>query len=470
MDRILLIDAGLFETRAACLENGELIDIWIERPEEISIVGDFFIGRVSKVMNGLNAVFVDLGDDKTGFLKVHNIDRKSENIGSLVHEGKKLLVQVIKDGIGEKGPEVSCFYSLHGTGVIYHPLGHSVTFSRQIRDSDKRDRIKDLIASSSLSGGFTIRTVAQSLTDAELRQDFQRLSYEWEELNKAQIQNAKPRPIGQPQTAVTRILGDHLRPDTKIVANNADTRNEAKQYCGSRWPQNPPVIELSNPQIPIFEAFQVEEAIEQAQLKQIDLTSGANFTIEQTEAMTVIDVNSASNISAPGLKSNALATNLEAAKAISRQIRLRNLSGIIIIDFIQMTGKSDVKSLCDKMKKRIADDPVSTRFAGMTELGLMQIIRKRSRRPLSNFLHQSCPFCAGTGYQDAIPTALSKLIRQLEAEKSHDLSSHIIVEAGEALATPLLGHKEKIESHLARRLTISLNSALPQTGYNIKWP
>ncbi|PHQ69900.1 MAG: hypothetical protein COB93_06845 [Sneathiella sp.] len=468
MDQVLLIETGLFETRAAILQDGKLVDFHVERPQNLSKVGDFFLGRVSKIIPSLNAAFVDLGSNTTGFIQAQDIDRKSGDIGKLVHEGEKILVQVAKDGTGDKGPQLSCFYALKHRAFIYHPLGTALTFSRKISNKQDRISIRELIATCQITGGLTVRTEAQSLSPSDLKANLLSLARRWTDIDADWTRGGKPRPLGPPQTALSRILDTCLRADMSIILDNAAALLEAKRYLEKYGRHNASGIKLWEGQASLFEENQVEEQVELALQKHVPLSSGANISIEPTEAMVVIDVNSASHISAQGSKSNALTTNLAAAREIARQIRLRNLSGIIIIDFIQMSGKGEVKTLCEKMKKWLDDDPVRTRFAGMTELGLLQVTRERTQRPLAEILSVSCPICDGTGRQDSTITAISKLIRHLETEKLHGLPSHIRLEAGDNLAALLTEHKEKIENHLARHLTITENTRLPSHSYVVK--
>ena len=468
MEQILLIEEGLFETRAALMQDETLVELQIERPEDISLVGTFYRGRITKLLPDMDIAFVDLGSGETGFLQARDISAKAGKINATVHEGEKLLVQVIKDKTGDKTVQLGCRFSLESPNLIYRPKSQGVTLSKYIQDEAVKATLTAFAGGIGDAGGLTIRTSAKFAAKDDLEAELRYLVKEWSDISAAYVKSEKPGPIGKTQTPLTRILqGQQLAQGTVIIVNSARALNESKNFLRQVSPSAVEHLELWDKQRPLFEASGAEEQLEQARQKRIHLKSGANITFEQTEAMVVIDVNSASLTASSGTRSVEFTTNLKAAGEICRQIRLRNYSGIIIIDFIQMNGKGDVQNLSRVMQKAFDEDPVPTRLIGMTELGLMQVTRKRVRRSLDELLLTLCSVCDGRGVVAGETTVLSNITRALENEIRFSRGAKLVIEAGDLLAKRLEGHKNMLETHLARPLKIISNRQMSALDYKI---
>ncbi len=467
MNETLLIEDGLFETRAALKQNDQIVELQIERPENISRIGDFYHGRIAKILPDMNLAFVDLGSPDDGFLQLDDIPTDAINISSAVHEGEKLLVQVIKDKKGDKGLQLGCRVALSGPNLIYRPLAKGLTVSKSIKAKDNRNRLEKLFSPSCQTSGITVRTSAQNVTDEDLSREVQALQNEWAEIQAAQASAKKPGPIGPPKTPLTSILKNLFTTNTDVIVNNTATLIATKEYVLRHAPGVQPKVTLWDKQAPLFEVMEVEAELDTALQKYVSLPSGGNITIEPTEAAIIIDVNSAGNTRAAGLQSAALTTNIEAAHEICRQIRLRNLSGIIIIDFIQMNGKGEVGRLTDTLRKNLDQDPRPTRLIGMTELGLMQITRKRDRPALQEIMNKPCPACDGDGHLQNDIATLAGLIRTLQNQARFSHSATLNVEAGVELALTLRKHHTLIEKELARRFAVSTNAQLADFEYRI---
>ncbi|MCF8466493.1 MAG: ribonuclease E/G [Sneathiella sp.] len=468
MEQILLIEEGLFETRAALMQDEKLVELQIERPEDISLIGTFYTGRITKLLPDMDIAFVDLGSGETGFLQARDISAKAGKINATVHEGEKLLVQVIKDKTGDKTVQLGCRFSLASSNLIYRPKSQGVILSKHIQGEAVRANLMAFADGIGDAGGLTIRTSAKIASKDDLEAELQYLLKEWSDISAEYLKSEKPGPLGKVQTPLTRILqGQQLAQGAAIIVNSARVMNEAKNFLQSVSPSALDNLEYWDKQTPLFEASGAEEQLEQARKIRIHLKSGASITFEQTEAMVVIDVNSASLTSSSGTRSVEFMTNLKAVGEICRQIRLRNYSGIIVIDFIQMSGKGDVQNLSRVMQKAFDEDPVPTRLIGMTELGLMQVTRKRVRRSLDELMLTPCSACDGRGAVDGETTVLSNVTRALENEIRFSHGATLVVEAGDLLAKRLESHKNILETHLARPLQIIANRQMSALDYKI---
>ncbi len=464
----LLIDDGLFETRAALLQGGRLQELQIERLEDVSRVGDFYLGRVAKVMDDLDVAFVDLGNSETGFLQARDIVRKHKGIGSLVHEGQKLLVQVIKDPLDDKGVQLGCHFQLASPNLLFRPNGKGLVMAKQITAQDERDRLASILEPRLKTGGLIVRTSARLASEAVLEAEISRLLRAWREIDSSQGQIRTPRRLSPPKTPLDRILNDLLRPGMNVRVTTAATLKAVRSYAKENSLDDVTDLGLWTAKTSLFEEYEVEAQIEIALDKRIDLKEGVSITLEPTEAMVVIDVNSSSHTHQQGQEDIALKSNLIAASEIARQIRLRNYSGIIIIDFIQMSGTGDMKQLQRHMEKLLQEDPVQTRMIGLTELGLMQITRQRSKRALHSVMTVPCTICQGSGRHASPVNTPSSLLRALESHVRHTAGSEIDVVAAPDLFDQMAARQSQIENHLGRRLCIRKDADLPSQAFLIK--
>lgn len=467
MTNLLLIEDGPFETRGAVLENDQVVEIQIERPENISQIGSFFLGRVATVLPDLNIAFVDLGAGVNGFLQIDDIPSDATNIRHAVHEGEKLLLQVIKDKIGDKGVQLGRRFEMRSSNLIFRPLGKGLSLSKSIRSEAERTRLEKLLSPYCETSGVMARTSAGNATDATLVVELEILKTGWQDILLKAKKAEKPGPISPPESPVSRILLDQLSPRINVIASNVQTLHAIKAGLIDRVRAVDGSLDHWEQQTPLFEAMGVNAAIDSALRKSVALPSGGNITLEPTEALTVIDVNSGGQTTASGGQSAALVTNLEAAVEICRQIRLRNISGIIIVDFIQMNGKGEVRELTNTLQTNLDKDPVTTRVIGMTELGLMQITRKRCRPPLRDILYDPCPACDGDGEAKTEATILADLFRALQTAAPFVRKAAIEVRAGTGLAEVIRTRQSLIERDLARPVAIVVDPELANFEFKV---
>ncbi|WP_293958772.1 ribonuclease E/G [Sneathiella sp.] len=463
----MLIEEGPFETRGALLHDDTVVELQIERPGNMSRVGRFYHGRVSKILPDMNIAFVDIGEKTDGFLQLNDLQTKSKSLSSTITEGERLLLQVIKDAKRDKGPQLGTRFALHGPNLIYRPLGKGLTLSKNIKTANSRSRIEKLLSGFAENAGITVRTSANKAADSLLFSEIKSLILEWEEIMAAKSTSEKPRPVGRSESPLIRILQTLFTGDNKVIVNNAAALNAAKSYLVHKLPGIEAEIELWERQESLFEAMGANAAIDQALQKRVLLKSGGNITLEPTEAAVIIDVNSASHTERDGIRSAALSVNLEAAAEICRQIQLRNYTGTIIIDFIQMNGKGDVAELSIFLQNQLEQDSVPSRMIGMTEIGLMQITRKRTRPQLSDIMSRSCPQCDAEGAVPNDITILADLYRELRDIIRFSPGASLHIRSGTELALRLEGQKAMLERELARPISISIDKALSESEYQI---
>ncbi len=468
MTRSLLIDDGLFETRAALMRDDQLEELHIERPDEISRVGDFYLGRVAKVMDDLDAAFVDIEKNETGFLQARDIARKNDGIGSLVHEGQKLLVQVIKDPLEEKGVQLGCHFQIESANLLYQPNGQKIAISKHIASKEDKDRLVTVLEPKLVSGGLIVRTSALTVSKNILDAEISRLQKIWDDIKTREGESQTPRRLSPHQTPLDRILSDLLQPGMEVRVTTSVALTNVVSFAKKHFRDEETKVSLWKGSSSLFEESGIDAQIETALDKRIDLESGVSITLEPTEAMVVIDVNFVGNSPVHGRESVALKSNMVAASQIARQIRLRNYSGIIIVDFIQMSGPGDAKRLQQHMEKLLQQDPVRTRMIGLTELGLMQITRQRSKRALHSLMKAPCPICQGAGCQDSPTSAMASLLRSLESHTRHTAGSEIEIVVGLKLAEQMALSQSRMENHLGRRLSIYEDADLPYLAFSIK--
>lgn len=467
MSFTLLIEEGPIETRAALLKDEELLEIHIERPGSVSRIGAFYLGRIARVLPDMNAAFVDLGGGESGFLQLDDLTTKAANITKAIHEGEKLLLQILKDPKGDKGVQLGNRFSLTGNFLILRPEGHGLTFAKSLRNPKIREHLLSLLSDTAEKVGLTVRTAAGKATDKQILAELERLHSDWKSVRTEHHIMEKPGPAGPLSTPLSALLKRGLMPGGEVIVNNVSALAGVKHYLTAHASGFDGSVSLWSEQEPLFEARGVEARLERAQQRHVSLPSGANIIIEPTEALTVIDVNSATQTTASGRRSAALTVNLEAAREICRQIRLRNISGTIIIDFIQMNGKGDVWELTSALQAQLEDDPVASRVIGMTELGLMQITRKRERPALRDMLYVQCPACDGGGVRKSDNSLLAELYRALERNARYSRTAELRVRTGAALALLLKKQQTRFEAGLARPLSLLTDMEMADFDYEV---
>jgi len=467
----ILINVTPSEVRAALLENGILQEVYIERAARRGVISNIYKGRVSRVLPGMQAAFVDIGLQRTAFLHLSDIVRPQNgdesngelpNIRDLVKEGEDVLVQVVKDPLGNKGARLTTFITLPSRHLVLLPAGDSVGISARIEDDDERERLRnlvvDLIAEAGLECGAIVRTVAEGAEIEELRADLKFLIKLWsvvqERCSKGQVKTLIHEDLSLP----LRVLRDLVTSDVEQILVDSETDFDAMhEFAETFLPPIAPMLELYVRRRPIFDLHSIEDEIKKALDRSIPLKSGGYIIFDQTEAMTTIDVNTGGYVGHRNLEETIYRTNLEAAVAIARQLRLRNLGGIIIIDFIDMEEAEHRENVLHLLEESMANDHARHQIIPVSPLGLVEMTRKRTRESLQHILCEDCPSCVGRGFILTAETVCFEVFREIIRQSRQ-------FEFAEAL---VLAHQDVIELLLDEQAP-SLATLEEQTGKTIR--
>lgn len=439
------------ETRVAWIENGVLQEVWVERVSKRGLVGNLYRGRVVRVLPGMQAAFVDVGLDKATFLHVSDVCTKplifgdntpvdTDDITKLLREGQEILVQVIKDPLGSKGARVSMNITLPSHLLVHLPREQTIGVSQRIESQEERERLRAIVESSEervqMSGGFIVRTVAEGVEAQELLDNMRFLHKLWQHIETKMSVATGPTLIHEDLPLFLRVIRDV--PQERIESLRVDSREtfvRMQQFAQTYVPELAERIELYQGERPIFDLYSVEDEIQKALERKVPLKSGGYLIIDQTEAMTTIDVNTGAFVGNRNLEETIYKTNLEAAQAIARQLRLRNLGGIIIIDFIDMAVELHRQQVLQALDRALAKDRTRSTASQLTSLGLVEMTRKRTRESLVRTLCEPCPVCHGRGVVKSIETLVyevfrevTRMARQYDADKLLVIASDLLVE------------------------------------------
>jgi ribonuclease G len=424
----ILVNVTPRESRAAFLENGVLQEVHIERANRRGITSNVYKGRVSRVLPGMQAAFIDVGLDRTAFLHVSDIARRedvetefeaphTDDIRAAVSEGDELLVQVLKDPLGTKGARLTTFITLPSRFLVYMPQGRGVGVSARIEDETERARVRTLVETfmpAERPGGYIIRTVAEGVAPEALRADMLFLQRLWELVGHAGVAAPAGRLVHEDLPLHVRMLRDLLGQDVERVQVDAPAAYaKMLEFARTFMPESESKIELYRGNRPILDLYGVEDEIQKALDRKVPLKSGGYLIIDQTEAMTTIDVNTGAFVGHRNLEDTIFRTNLEAAVAIARQLRLRNLGGIIIIDFIDMQDEDHRRQVLQALEKSLATDHARTHISSVSPLGLVEMTRKRTRESLEHLLCRPCPTCEGRRYVKTPETVAYEIFREI---------------------------------------------------------
>ncbi len=428
MSTEILINASIHEARAAVVENGVLQEVFLERASRRGLISNIYKGRVSRVLPGMQAAFIEIGMERTAFLHASDIfDARhagtgietphTENIRTLVTEGNEILVQVIKDPLGTKGARLTTYITLPSRYLVYMPQGRGVGVSARIEDEAERERLRGAVLAgvqADESAGYIVRTAAEDAPPEALRADMMYLRKLWEFVSQKGLRTEPGQLVHADLPLHLRILRDLLRPDVeRVLIDQPSAHREMQEFAATFMPDVLPRVELYEQSRPVFELHHVEEEIQKALERKVSLKSGGHLIIDQTEAMTTIDVNTGAFVGHRNLEETIFRTNLEAAVAIARQLRLRNLGGIIIIDFIDMEEPEHRRQVIQALEKALSDDHVKTSISSVSPLGLVEMTRKRTRESLEHLLCQPCPTCEGRGFVKTAETVCYEVFREI---------------------------------------------------------
>jgi len=439
MSQELFINVTDAEIRAALMEETVLIDLIVERRERASVVGNIYLGRVERVMSGMEAAFVDIGLSRSGFLGLDGGKRRNGEADIPVHEGEAVVVQITKDAIAGKGVQLSRRLTLPGRYLVYAPLQDRVMVSRQIEDETERDRLTALMADLADDGeGFIVRTASVGATAEELEADRDQLRDTWAAIEDARAVMKAPSCLHADIDPVLRVLRDYALDDIDAVyVDDAAAADSARKFCEKVMPGMAERVTLhSGPQL-MFEQYGIEEEIERACSRRIDMMFGGSLVIESTEALTSIDVNSGRFEGASDLEQMAYRTNCEAAVEAARQIRLRNISGLIVVDFIHMENDGNWDEILRLMEGVTGRDRNPTRILGVTEAGLVEVTRRRRRAPLLHTMTEICAACGGLGRVKSVDAVSIEILRALQRESRVSPPGDIVLYAAEDVVDSL---------------------------------
>jgi ribonuclease G len=426
----ILINVTPQETRVAIVFQGAVQELHIERTANRGLVGNIYLGRVARVLPGMQSAFIDVGLERAAFLHVADIWQSSQSkdqrgnasvpIERLLHEGQSLLVQVIKDPIGTKGARLSTQLSIAGRMLVYLPQDAHIGISQRIADEVERAQLRDRVAQlvpPDEKGGFIVRTMAEDASESDLTADIAYLRKLLKAIVATSQTVAAPTLLYQDLSLAQRVLRDLVNEETAII--QVDSRESFQllhQFALDYVPSVAGRLAHYTGERPLFDLFNVEEEIERALGRRVDLKSGGYLILDQTEAMTTIDVNTGAYVGNRSFDDTIFKTNLEATHAIARQLRLRNLGGIIILDFIDMDTVEHRDAVLIELKKALTRDHMRMTVNGFTQLGLVEMTRKRTRESLAHILCEPCPVCHAKGELKTARTVCYDILRELLRE------------------------------------------------------
>jgi ribonuclease G len=485
----ILINWAPQETRVAIVENGVVQELHIERTLERGLVGNVYLGKVVRVLPGMQSAFIDIGLERAAFLHVADLnaiaprsdsrtDAPPVPIERQVFEGQTLTVQVIKDAIGTKGARLSAQVSIAGRMLVFLPHDRHIGISQKIGSPELREQLRarvQLLAGADpddRGGGFILRTNAEEASDEELADDIAYLRRAWALIRDRAQRSAPGTLLHQDLSLAERVLRDLANDATQTIRIDSRLQYDALRSFGETFmPRALASLELYRGERPIFDLFGIEEEIVRALARRVDLKSGGYLIIDQTEALTTVDVNTGGFVGARNFDDTIFKTNLEAAGALARQLRLRNLGGIIIADFIDMTREDHQQAVLAELRKQLARDRTRTTVSGFTQLGLVEMTRKRTRESLAHMLCEPCPTCQGRGQVKTARSVCYDILREILREARQFSPKEFRVVASAAVVEMLLDeesvHLAGLSEFIGRPISLSTEPTMNPEQYDI---
>ncbi|HET8579148.1 MAG TPA: Rne/Rng family ribonuclease [Methylomirabilota bacterium] len=504
MAKRIVVNAGVAETRLAVQDGNLLTELYIERAGRRSIVGNIYKGIVTNVLPGMQAAFVDIGLHKDAFLYVGDytgslgederapaadavedaadvevVESEPEPrretappIEELLRKGQEVLVQVSKESLGTKGARVTSFVSIPGRYIVYMPQSRHVGVSRRIHEEGERERLRGIVKRLRPNGGFIVRTVAEGKGEEELAADIEFLSRLWDQVQH-RFESAKAPSLLHEEMDVTfRVVRDLFSPEVEeFLVDTREAYEKCAQYASSLVPQLAPRVKLWEKDTPIFEATGVEREIEKAMRRRVWLKSGGYIVIDHTEALVAIDVNTGKYVGKRDLEETILKINLEAVSEIVRQIRLRDLGGIIIIDFIDMERAEHRDQVFRALKRVLADDKARSNVLEISELGLVEMTRKRVRQSLQSLFCAPCPTCKGSGVIKSDATLAAEIFRKIQSGARDGAGQEVVVRVHPETAHHLEMEQrealERVQALTGRKVAVQAVASYHRDQYDL---
>ncbi len=502
----IVINATKEETRVALLENKSIIELQLEKKKDLGIVGNIYKGKVVNVLPGMQAAFVDIGIGKSAFLYVADVatnmkeyasfieeeegieetslvsaegepaEEKKQtypSIEDLLQESQEILVQVTKEPLGTKGARVTTYITLPGRYLVFMPTIDHIGVSRRIEDAAERKRLKDIIMKTKRPGvGYIVRTASEGRNEEELALDIEFLMRVWENIlgkkERVPALSLIHADLGLTLRTVRDLFTDKV---DRLMIDNKEEYERVRDFVSSYMPNLLPRVKYYEGEEPIFEAYDIEIEISRALGRRVWLKSGGYIVIDQTEALTSIDVNTGKYVGKKDPEETILRTNLEAVKEIAYQIRLRNLGGIIIIDFIDMAKEKNKKRVFSALQEAMANDRVKTNIYQISELGLIEMSRKRVRESLQRTLCEPCSYCDGRGHTKSSTTLCYEILREIRRIATSSRDEKIVVTVNPNVATLFYDEEretvEDLEREYRKKIIIKSNSELHLEEYEI---
>ena len=481
MSEELLINVTPMECRVALIQNGTVNELFVERDAKRGLVGNIYKGKIVRVLPGMQAAFVDIGLSRTAFLHINDMvwpkNQPAPNVFDLLHVGQILTVQVMKDMLGTKGARLSTDLSIPSRYLVLMPYGNHIGVSQRIESSEERDRLRSMIEriqeTHKLPGSVIVRTAADGVEEEAIAQDMAYLTKLWEHIQRKQKSIAVPSLIFEELPLPQRVIRDLANENTaKIHIDSREVFSKLQEFVEEFVPNMKDRLLHYPGERPIFDLYNVEEDIQKALQTRVALKSGGYLMIDQTEAMTTIDVNTGSYVGGRSLEDTVFKTNMEATQVIVRQLRLRNLGGIIIIDFIDMQEAHHREEVLSQFERMLERDHAKTKITQVSELGLVEMTRKRTRESLEHLLCESCPTCQGRGYVKTAESICYEIFREImryarafESQSGFTVVAHPLVI--DRLLTAEATAVADLEHFVSRVIKFQVENLYTQEQYDI---
>lgn len=482
----LLVNVTPQETRVALVENGMLQEVFIERTRRRGLVGNIYKGAVSRVLPGMQAAFVDIGLEKAAFLHASDIavaldDENMEQTGSgdsitrLLHEDQKILVQVIKDPLGTKGARLTTHITIPSRYLVFMPEVRNVGVSQRIEDEAERQRLRESVIAArgdENSGGFILRTAAEGASEQAIASDLRFLQRLWSSIQERIEPAGAGDVVHEDLPLVLRVLRDISDADVeKLRIDSRETFQRVENFVSQFTPELAGKLEYYPGERPIFDLYSIDDEIQKALDRKVQLKSGGHLVIDQTEAMTTIDVNTGAYVGHRNLEETIFKTNLEAAQAIVRHLRLRNLGGIIIVDFIDMQAEDHKRQVLRALEKHIERDHANCHISEISNLGLVQMTRKRTRESLEHVLCETCPTCDGRASVKSAETVCYEIFREILREARQFDAQQLLVLASQEVVDLLLDEEStslaELEAFIDKPIKFQVEALYTQEQFDV---